>query len=53
MTIHEDYVMGVRDQADIALIEVAKPIKFVQEKVGPICLPSKDIITYSFYNFLF
>ena len=51
ITIHEEYVLGVRDQADIALIEVAQAIKFVPEKVGPICLPSKiDYLISSFYS---
>ena len=42
--IHEDYVLGVREQADIALIEVETPIKFIPGKVGPICLPSRIYI---------
>ena len=40
--IHEEYVRGVRDQADIALIYVNREIVFVSGKVGPICLPTPD-----------
>ena len=42
IVIHEEYVRGIRDQADIALVEVDREIEFVDGKVGPICLPPPE-----------
>jgi len=46
VTIHPDYVMSTRDEADIALVRLDRDILFKIPDVMPICLPShgfKDV----------
>ena len=48
ITIHPLYVKEKRDQNDIALLETEESFNFsLQDKISPICLPSKNLTAFS------